>query len=144
MMGRARLAVMRRLPLLLAVVACAPSERAAQPPGGGDLRFTFTYPDIPAGAVAEPPAAISAPDPDNARVFASEAIFHKGLHINRTYFCVHPSGVTEAITTVVPARAPGLDALMRETIAAWTFKPAQFQGKPTRACTRVETKFRIV
>lgn len=136
---------MRRLlpPLLLA--ACVPTGTPSAPPEPvGPTFFDVTYPDIPPGTAALPPEPVNTPNPPLDRIIRTElALFHKGLHRNRTYYCVHPSGALEVITTVLPTGDPKLDEIVRETVATWTFKPATAAGKPTRACGKSEFNFRF-
>ena len=136
---------MRRAPCLLLIVACAP---AASGPGSqapqGVAAVEYQYPDIPAGATAERPVPVDTPDPPAQQLLATEAgMFKKGLHTNRTYYCVHPSGTTETVTTVLKTVDPQIDQIVRDTVAAWRFKPAIHQGQPTRACGRVEFNFKF-
>ncbi len=136
---------MRCTPLLLLIVACAP---AAGAPGSrapqGVAGVEYQYPDIAPGATAERPVPVEAPDPPAKLLLATEtALFKKGRHTNRTYYCVHPSGTTETVTTVLRTVDPQIDQIVRDTVAAWRFQPATHEGKPTRACGRVEFNFKF-
>lgn len=135
---------------MLALAALAPfassSCATASPPAPAGPRFApFTHPDVPAGTTVEAPDPIQTPHPPLAEIAATQtAMFKKGNHVGRVYFCVHPSGVTEAVTTTLSTADEKLDAVLRDAVARWTFRPARAQAGPTRACTQTEfnMKFR--
>lgn len=133
---------MRLVLALAALSACA----HASPPAPAGPRFgPFTHPDVPADTTVEDPDPIQTPNPPAVELAATKtAMFKKGNYVGRVYFCVHPSGVTEAVTTTLSTADEQLDAVLRDTVARWTFRPARAQAGPTRACTQtdIHLKFR--
>ena len=78
------------------------------------------------------------PQPDPRRFTAIEA--GPGRHENVTAYCIESDGKTADISTVKSAGTESIDAIYRETIAAWRFEPARVHGKPDSECR--EARFR--
>lgn len=89
------------------------------------------------------PKALFDPDPDPeklARTRTGQTTRRGGT--NRTAFCIDPHGRVTDIRTVKPFPGdPGIDRVVRETVARWRFRPMQVDGRGRRTCT--EATFRI-
>lgn len=81
--------------------------------------------------------AVYTPSPDQGRLAATRAgMFDKRPGENETAFCVDASGHTAEIRTVRAFPGdPGVDAVIRETIKTWRFRPFMVEGKAIKTCT---------
>ncbi|TPV97310.1 MAG: hypothetical protein B7733_00235 [Myxococcales bacterium FL481] len=65
--------------------------------------------------------------------------------VSRTAFCINKRGRTEAVRTVTAFPGdPGVDAICRQTVQRWRFKPFRVGGRRMRVCTTVSFRIRFV
>jgi len=95
---------------------------------------------------APPPKPIQAvmaqgvftPDPDQKRLAASKAgMFDKRPCTNRTSFCVDASGKVVDVRTKSKCYDPQVDAICRDAVKRWRFKPFIVAGAAKKTCSTV-------
>jgi len=96
---------------------------------------------------APPPKPIQAvmargvftPDPEQKRLAASKAgMFDKRPCTNRTSFCVDASGKVVDVRTKSKCYDPQVDAICRDAVTRWRFKPFIVAGAPKKTCSTVQ------
>ncbi len=96
---------------------------------------------------APPPKPIQAvmaqgvftPDPDQKRLAASKAgMFDKRSCVNRTSFCVDASGKVVDVRTKSKCYDPQVDAICRDAVKRWRFKPFIVAGAAKKTCSTVQ------
>lgn len=86
--------------------------------------------------------AIATPDPDRERM---ESIVRR---TGRTRirgvvdFCIGPDGKTTNISTR-PIGDLEINAMLRDTVAGWTYAPSTIDGRPTTTCTHATFDIRV-
>ncbi len=115
----------------------------------GAAHFEAHFPAPPKPATDRPTAVVVAraiykPDPDQERVRRATAR-HEGRgcrFVNLTSFCVDLTGTVIRLATRRSSAIDELDAVLRETVAAWRFTPFLVDGEPRLTCSVAE--FRIL
>lgn len=135
---------MRRLLVGLGIVAgCAqagvvPGE-GRRPPSQYPGQFEWTFDNAMATAqhARQSPQPIDTPNPTNERLAATRtAMIDMPEAIEGAVrFCVGPTGSVTSAKTATPTGDEKLDTALRETVQAWTFRPAEFGGKRREACS---------
>ncbi len=88
--------------------------------------------------------AVFKPDPDKRRLSATKAaIFDKRPCTNQTSFCIDASGKVVELRTKKSCYDPQVDAIVRETLAKWRFRPFVVGGKAQRTCTTARFDFQF-
>ncbi len=84
------------------------------------------------------------PDPDKQRLAGSKAgMFDKRPCTNRTSFCVDASGKAVDVRTKSKCYDPQVDAIARDAVKRWRFKPFIVAGSPKKTCTTVQFDFKF-
>ncbi len=79
------------------------------------------------------------PDPDQQRLAGSKAgMFDKRPCTNRTAFCVDASGKVADVRTATKWYARRVDAICRDAVKRWRFKPFIVAGAAKKTCTTVQ------
>lgn len=80
--------------------------------------------------------AIYTPDPSQSKLLATRTgMFNQVSGENETSFCIDAAGRTTEVRTVKPFPGdPGVDAVCRETVKTWRFKPFLVEGKAVKTC----------
>ncbi|MCA9690832.1 MAG: hypothetical protein R3A51_19765 [Nannocystaceae bacterium] len=77
------------------------------------------------------------PSPDTAKLSATTTgMFNRRSGVNKTRFCIGVDGKVDEVTTA--SKFPGdprVDAICRDTIKRWRFKPFKVADKARRSCT---------
>ncbi len=112
---------------------------------GGQLGGVATKRDTKAPAAMKPISvvkqnAIYTPNPDQAKLASTKAgMFDKRGGVGKVGFCVDANGKTVDVRT--KKKFPGdpkVDAILRDTIKKWRFKPFVVGGKKTKTCSVAE------
>lgn len=111
---------------------------------GGQLGGVATKRDAATRSVPKPISSVMAqgiftPDPDQKKLQSTKAgMFDKRPGSNQTAFCVEKDGKTTDVQT--KKRFPGdpqVDAICRDTVKKWRFKPFVVAGRAEKTCTVV-------
>jgi TonB family protein len=123
-----------RLVACLLVAACAQARTAPQHPG--DFTWAFDNGVISAGHRRQNPQPLDTPLPTDEQVAATRTatLAMPGPTEGAVRFCVGPTGSVTMADTETPTGDTGLDALLRDTVRTWTFRPAEFGGLRVEGC----------
>lgn len=134
---------MRRLvPGLLLAVGCAQAglvpddARPSTSQYPGQLRWTYDNGIVAAERARQHPQPLDTPNPAHDRLAATRtAMIDMPAAVEAAVrFCVGPTGSITSADTETPTGDDRLDRTLRETVRAWTFKPAEFGGLRVEAC----------
>ena len=79
------------------------------------------------------------PDPDQKRLAATKAgMFDKRSCLNKTSFCVDASGKVVDVRTKSKCYDPQVDAICRDAVKRWRFKPFIVAGAAKKTCSTVQ------
>lgn len=82
--------------------------------------------------------AVYSPDPDRAKLASTRAgMFDKRPCTNKTSFCVDTRGQVVDVRTRKGCYDKKVDAICRETVGKWRFKPFVVGGRPQKTCSVV-------
>ena len=92
---------------------------------------------IASAEAARHPEPIDASCPANERLAATKtAMIDKPAAIEGAVgFCVGVDGQTKDVATTTATGDAKLDEVLRETVSAWRFTPAELSGRSVEACS---------
>lgn len=137
------------------IAARTAAELDACEPAGGDSPGDEPSPAAsaeppPEGALTVPVLALMdlamySPNPDQKALQQTKAArFDKADGLSVVGFCVEPNGKTSHIRTIRKfPDDPQIDAIIRETISRWRFKPYVVDGVAVLVCTEKSFKLKF-